>query len=267
MKLNLLFVLLIFVGCAANFDPYEARASNRVPIAAEVEPVYIPYDPMYPKFAVQVQPVNFKVTSITGNTVIDGKVQNVNLDISSASEYGAIITSQLESALSNVGNIVLYDSSVKNIKVGSGEKGPYIISATITEFNETADEASSGFGGSLGAAGLIAGVAGAYADKPGLMWGGAAVAAANPTIENVKARRTGVVALDVKIIEKSTGRIIRSFPVKGTFTAVTQYSGFSVFGIGKQSSQTAQSALGQAMRVALNDASIKIFEVLTGRRP
>ncbi|MCS6894057.1 MAG: hypothetical protein NZO16_05785 [Deltaproteobacteria bacterium] len=254
------------MGCAGNFNPAEARAGTRVPVAAEVEPIYIPYDPNLPKYVLQVQPVNFKVSSITGNTIVDGEVQNISIDVSTASEYSDTISAQLESALSNVGNFVLYDSSRKNVKVGKGEKGPYIVSATITEFNETAEAGESGFGGSLGTAGLIAGIAGAYADKPGLMWGGAAVAAANPTFENFRAKRTGMVAMDVKVVEKNSGRIIRSFPVKGTFTAVTQVNGFSVFGIGTQNAQVAQSALGQAMRVALNDAAQKLFETLTMHR-
>ncbi|MCX7952977.1 MAG: hypothetical protein N2654_05050 [Deltaproteobacteria bacterium] len=259
------FIAILVIGCASQFNPREAQASTSVPVASQVRELVIPYDPNIPRFVVQVQPVNFRVANVSGTTVIDGKVQNINVDVNTVTQFGDVISAQLESALSNVGNLVLYDSTTKNPPVGKGEKGPYLISATITEFNEVADAESGGVGGSLGAAGLIAGIAGAYADKPGLMWGGAAVAAANPTFVDAKARRTGMVAMDVKIVEKKTGRIIRSFPARGTFTAVTHVNGFSVFGIGKQETRVAQSALGQALRVALNEAAEQVFDTLAMR--
>lgn len=261
----LAFSIAALTGCGTAFNPAEARASTNVPVAAEVRPLHIPYDPSVPRFVIQVQPVSFRVASVAGTTVVDGKVQNIELDVKTVSEYGDVISAQLESALSNVENFVLYDASAKNIPVNKGERGPFVVSATITEFSETADAESSGTGGSLGTAGLIAGIAGAVTDKPGLMWGGAAVAAANPTFVDAKAKRTGVVGMDIKILEKKTGRIIRSFPVRGTFTAVTHVNGFSIFGIGKQNQRMAQSALGQALRVALNDAAAETFETLARR--
>lgn len=262
-----------FVGCTPKLDPRSARAESGAPDASDVPEIDIPYEPGIPKYVVAVQPLKFSVGSISGNTVIDGKPASIDIDYKTADSQAHVITAQLTSALSNIGNIVLLDDSgmskAKSGRVSAslkkGEKGPYVVSGTITEFNEVAEADESSAGGSLGWAGAAMGIAGAIADKPGLMWTGAGLAAANPTYEESEASRKGMVAIDLKLTDGKTGRIIRAFSVKGTFKAVSASSGFSLFGIGKTERKFASSAIGQAMRVALNDAAEKTYENLKSR--
>jgi len=265
--------LIGFVGCSPKLDPRSARAESGAPDASEVAEIDIPYEPGIPKYVVAVQPLKFSVGSISGNTVIDGKPASIDIDYKTADSQAHVITAQLTSALSNVGNIVLLDDSgfSKN-KAGrvsaslkKGEKGPYVISGTITEFNEVAEADESDAGGSIGWAGAVMGIAGAVTDNNALTWTGAGIAAANPTYEESEASRKGMVAIDLKLTDGKTGRIIRAFSVKGTFKAISASSGFSLFGIGKSEKKYASSAIGQAMRVALNDAAQKTYDNLKSR--
>ncbi len=263
-KIALLAACSMLVACSPKLDSASARAESGAPDSAYVPEIDIPYDPTAPKYVVAVKPLTFSVGSISGTTIIDGRPSSIDIDYKTADSQAHVITAQLQSALSNVANIVLVEDS-KKARVGKGEKGPYVVSGTITEFNEVAEADSSDVGGSLGWAGAAMGIAGAVADKPGLMWSGAGIAAANPTYNESEASRKGMVAIDLKITDARTGRIVRAFPVKGTFKAVSAASGFSLFGIGKSEKKFASSAIGQAMRIAINDAATKTFESLKTR--
>ena len=105
-------------------------------------------------------------------------------------------------------------------------------------------------------------IAGAVADKPGLMWSGAGLAAANPSYQDSQAERKGMVAFDVQITEKNTGRTISSYEAAGTFKAQSAVSGLSLFGIGNRKAQFASSAIGQALRIAMNDAVQKTVDAV-----
>jgi curli biogenesis system outer membrane secretion channel CsgG len=75
-----------------------------------------------------------------------------------------------------------------------------------------------------------------------------------------------MVALDLRLVDGQTGRIVSAFKSNGTFSSASAESGFSLFGIGSQEHKFAQSVLGQAIRAALNDASLKINQALGSRR-
>ncbi len=188
---------------------------------------------------------------------------------------GQAIAAQLVTALSNVGNIRIIDydyylqrrgNPASLVKRSEHEVGPFVIRGEVTEFNEVAEATGSSTGGSLGAVGAALGVAGAIAGNTPAAATGAAVAVANPTLENTKARRTGSVAMDLKIVSPSNGRLLGAIVANGTFTNESSASGFSLFGIGKASNAFAASALGQANRAAMNSATTQIFERLRSLR-
>lgn len=269
---TLLAVGLLLSATACTPQLGNARASSDVPDASQVDEISIPYDPGLPMYAVAVQPLKFSVGAVSGTTIIDGKPSKVDIDYKAADSQTHVITSQLTSALSNVGNIALLDDGALNHKSGKvsaalkkGEKGPFVISGTITEFNENAAGGDSTVGGSLGGAGAVVGIAGAITGNRALTWTGAGVAAANPTYEESEAERVGMVAIDFKITDGKTGRIVKAFNTRGSFTAQSASSGFSLFGIGKTQRKFQSSAVGQAMRVAINDAATKTFNALKGR--
>jgi curli biogenesis system outer membrane secretion channel CsgG len=252
------------VGCAA-LDRSSVQASSGSPESAQVAEIDIPYDPSLPRFVVAVENLSYSPESQAITADAQRKIYVAYRDRVSES-----IAAQLTSALSNVGNISVVDKmGVKKTKDGmihtrlnKGEKGPYIIRGTITEFNEVADASSRERGGSLGWLGLIMGVTGAVSGKSGLGWTGAGIAAANPTYVNKTAERKGVVAIDLTLVDGRTGRVVRAFKASGTFAAKSAVTGMSLFGIGGKNTDFAQSSLGQATRIALNDAAKRTIDAL-----
>src|SRR5262249_52498112 len=149
---------------------------------------------------------------------------------------GNAIASQLETALSNAGNIVIVDYEYylqnKHTKLNKGERGPFLIRGSVTEFNEIAEATGKSTGGSLGALGAALGGAGAIAGNTPAAATGAGLALANPTYENTVARRTGSVAMDLKIVDPNNGRLVGSIVANGSFTSESSASGYSLFGFG-----------------------------------
>ena len=252
------------VGCS-TLNSASVQATAGAPIAAEVAEVNIPYDSKFQKFVVAIEPLRF-----ASNMDLTGGDDGSKIIITSGSAVSDQISAQLTTALSNVGNIAVLDKmAVKKKKDGmlsaklkKGEVGPYVVKGTITEFNENAEVSADSAGGSLGWTGLVMGIAGAVAGKPALGWTGAGIAAANPSYHEAEASRKGVVGIDLVIVDGRDGRIVKSFSTKGTFIAKSAKSGFSLFGIGKNKSEFASSAIGQAIRAALNDAAKKTFDAL-----
>lgn len=255
--------LALSVSGCYQLTPGGVNATAGAPAPAQVKEISIPYEAGVPKFVVAVEELN-TATSLTVFT--DNQAKAVPI--------ATQLTAQLKTALSNVGNISLLDThglqrkgdGTYGARLDKGELGPYVIRGTITEFNESAEGGSSSRGASLGGAGAVMGIAGAIADKPGLMWTGAGLAAANPSFGTAKAARKGMVAMDIEIVNGKTGRIVKSLKAEGTFASEAVSSGMSLFGIGGHESQFQESAIGQAMRAALNDASEKIYNSLKSTR-
>lgn len=257
------FVVSIFLfSCSARIDNQAVRATAGAPVSTEIEVVSIPYNPQLPTYVVAVEPFVFS------RTFADGEGYTINIR-----SGGEDLAAQLVTVLANNGNVSVIDSGLAksadgmyNTKLRQGEVGPFIVRATVTEFTEVAEAESKSRGGSLGWVGAIAGIAGAVSGKDGLMWGGAGLAAANPTYKNNQAAKKGMVALDLRLVDGSTGRIISAFKSNGTFSSASAESGFSLFGIGTNEQKFAQSVIGQAIRAALNDASLKINQALASKR-
>ena len=72
----------------------------------------------------------------------------------------------------------------------------------------------------------------------------------------------GMVGMDLMLVDGRSARILRSFNSGGTFQTQSATSGMSLFGIGGGDAEFAASALGQATRVAMNDAVRKTADTL-----
>ncbi len=291
-KLTLLSMAIVLGACAnATVDKQSVRATQNAPESTQVDVVRIPYDPAFPYYVVTVEPLTFdadrggdgSAPPVPGQRYGWGpfgwgllpegpKAEAYNPPPQGAyGNVGSAIGNQLVTALSNAGNvrIIDWDFYVANrskpsvlVKRNQGEVGPFVIRGAVTEFNEIAEATGSTTGGSLGALGAALGVAGAIAGNTPAAVTGAAVGLANPTYEKTVARRTGSVAMDLKIVNPSDGRLVGSVMANGSFSSESAANGFSLFGFGKASNAYAASALGQANRAAMNSATTQIVEQL-----
>jgi curli biogenesis system outer membrane secretion channel CsgG len=277
-------------ACAsATVDKQSVRATQTAPESTQVEVVRIPYEPGLPRYVVTIEPLSFDAGGGGGGSAppVPGQrygwgpwgwgllpegphARPYNPPPQGASgQMGAAIGAQLTTALSNVGNVSVIDyeyylqhkNNPKSM-VQKGEVGPFVIRGSVTEFNEIAEATGESKGGSLGAVGAALGIAGAVAGNTPAAVTGAGLALANPTYENTKARRTGSVAMDLKIVNPMNGRLVGSVVANGSFTSEASASGFSMFGFGKASNAYAASALGQANRAAMNSATEQIWDRL-----
>jgi curli biogenesis system outer membrane secretion channel CsgG len=282
-------VLALTCGCTATVDKQSVKATQTAPESTQVEVVRIPYDPAFPRYVVTVEPLAFDASGRAPEAgprtpgrrygwgpwgwglLPTGPQAEAYTpppsDMSSTAGRG--IAAQLETALSNAGNVSIIDWEYYQANGGSpsklvkkGEVGPFVIRGAITEFNEIAEATGSATGGSLGALGVALGVGGAIAGNTPAAVTGAAVGLANPTFEKQVARRTGSVAMDLKVVNPRDGRLVGSVVANGSFTSESAASGFSLFGIGKASNAFAASALGQANRAAMNSATTQIVDRL-----
>ncbi len=280
-------------ACTAEVNKQSVKATQTAPESTQVDVVRIPYDPSLPRYVVTVEPLSFDAGGGSGGSAppVPGRrygwgpwgwgilpegpqarPYNPPPQVASGN-LGNAIAAQLETALSNAGNVSIIDYEFylahKNRPrelVKRGEVGPFVIRGAVTEFNEVAEATGSSAGGSLGAVGVALGVAGAIAGNTPAAVTGAGVALANPTLEKTNARRTGSVAMDLKIVNPNDGRLVGSIVANGSFTSESTSSGFSVFGIGKASNAYAASALGQADRAAMNSATTQIVDRLRSVR-
>ena len=281
-------VCLSVAGCSAQVDQTSVQAQSGQPTAAQVSVVSIPYDPNLPRYVVTVQPFTLAAEG-SGDTGPATPTQQYGWGpfgygilprgpqaqpytpppAAISDRIGPGIAAQLETALGNCGNIAIidYDFYVENARnpkklVKKGEVGPFIIRGMVTEFNEVADAKGSAQGGSFGWVGGALAIGGAIAGNAPATYTGVGLAAANPTYEKTRMRRTGSVGMDLKIVDPTNGRLAGTANVAGSFTSEAATGGFSLFGVGGSETAYAASALGQAQRVAMNDAVQKINQRL-----
>ncbi len=276
MKSALVFFSCLLLSGCYQINESGLLATSQTPTVAAVPELSIPYAPDLPRVVVAVEPfaINSRSTletNVTGyNRCIDGNCAVTTV----ARTLGDDVSAELITALLRVGNISVLDlkglqtdrHGYYSASVGKNEVGPFLIRGTLSEMAEEIKASDEDHGVSLGWVGLVAGIAGAVAGKPGLGWSGAGVAAANPTFESELHRREGMVAFDVQIVDLRSKRIIGSNRIVGTYASESAKSGFSLFGISKNKQEFAQSVLGQAMRAAMNDAVGKIWSTLRERR-
>jgi len=236
-------------------------AESGAPESATIEVVQIPYDSSMPNIAIAVEPLIFRETprEDSGDTQI------------TFVQGGENLAAKLTTALSSVENFQVIDSGLiigadglYRTRLQPGEIGPYIVRGVITEFTENAEEVEKNTKVGLGIIGFIGSIVGALTGSDLLKYGGAVLAIANPEYESNEAERHGMVAIDFRVVDGSTGRIVNAFKSEGTFKAVSASSGLTVFGVGGGEEQFAQSVLGQAVTAALNDAVHRIHDGMQG---
>lgn len=276
-------------GCApATVDKQSVRATEGQPESAQVEVVRIPYDPALPTYVLTVAPLEVAVDGSPtapppppgrrygwgpwgyGLLPVGPQAETYTPPPAGMSDrVGHGVAAQLVSALGNAGNIQIvdYDYFLANqnkpsVLVKKGEKGPFVIKGNITEFNEVAEAQGSARGGGLGVIGAGVAIGGAIAGSREAAIAGSSLALANPTYNNTRMRRTGSVGMDLRILDPRNGRIVGTAVCAGKFTSEAATSGFSVFGIGGADTAYAASALGQAQRAAMNDATRQIAQRL-----
>lgn len=280
----------LFASCA-DVQRSSVQAQTGAPVAAQVPVATVAYDPNLPRFVVAVEPFTSGASGVVSGgagtprapqaaggigSVINGGLEGGRVQggregvVHPGDQIGQGISAQLMTALSNNPNISVVDRTAViqrpdgsySCRLNPGEVGPFILRGTVTEFNETADLSGKDRGGSLGLVGAGLGVAGAVTHHSALTWTGAGLAVANPTYQNSKVKRSGMVGMDMQLYDGRTSRLLRGYNSSGTFTTESATSGLSVFGIGGGNAEFAASALGQATRAAMNDALLKTSDAL-----
>jgi curli biogenesis system outer membrane secretion channel CsgG len=280
-------------ACApATVNKQSVQATAEAPDSTRVDLVRVPYNPSLPYYVVTIEPFTFDAdgapTASTPRTPgtrygwgpwgwgllpTGPSAEAYNPPTQGATQQmGVSISNQLVTALGNAGNIRIIDyeyywqrkdKPASMVRKNGGEVGPFLIRGSVTEFNEIAEASGSSTGGSAGAVGAALGVAGAIAGNREAAIAGTALGLANPTYEKTEARRTGSVAIDVRIIDPMNGRVAGTVNANGSFTSQSAANGFSLFGFGKASNAFAASALGQANRAAMNSATEQIVARLS----
>ncbi len=292
------FVLVLAIAGDASakkkkelIDPADAQATSEAPVAAQVEEIRIPYDPNLPTYVIMIEPFDYSASGQTsgggsgapvGSASASGQAtytmtEDGNIKTSWDSSYGPSIgngiSKQLMSALGNWGNVSLVEPEAVKVngdgtyscKMLEGEIGPFIIKGTVTEFSETAqmDGKKKGFnskGLGLGTA-IIGGITGNRTAAAV----GTGVAVAGPEYSKEEMNRTGMVGMDLRIIDGRIARSVRggAFSCQGSFTSISAGTDFGMLGFSSGKVASASSSLGQATRAAMNDALLRTKESLS----
>jgi len=270
----------------------EAKAKGEAPVAAQVDVVTLPAEPNLPKFAVAIKPFDYSASgqvsgggqaapmgtpAVDGETIStaseDGNQIVTRVSTTSGPNIGKGMAAQLRTALSGWPNISIlpWDAITKgpdgtySCKLQQGEVGPFVIEGTVTEFSETAESSGKGKKFDFRKLGWLVGLGGLAGGNRDVAIGGAAVGVAGPAFKNADLKRTGMVGMDLGILD---GRIARyvgggTFACQGSFTTVAKASNFSVLVVSSGKGEAAASSLGNATRAALNDALQKIHDAMT----
>ena len=259
----------------------DAQATSVAPESTQVETVSFPYDPNLPQFVVVVEPFDYSASGqISGGgqaapvaatgasgesyTVLDNGTIQSSWNASYGPQIGTGISKQLMTALSGWPNVTIIEpDAVKpngdgtySCKLQPGEVGPFIIRGTVTEFMETAEAEGRKRGFNSRGLGVATGIIGGITGNRGVAAAGAGVALVGPNYQNERTNRTGMVGMDLRVLD---GRIARvapggAFQAHGTFTTLSAGANLSVLGVSSGNTEMAASSLGQATRVAMNDA-------------
>lgn len=284
---------LITVDAAAQrksrIDKSEAQATSVAPESAQVEKIHLEYNPNLPTFVVVVEPFDYSASGqisgggqaapaaageAGGETYV--QMDDGSIRMTWSGSYGPAIgngiAKQLGSALGGWANVALVepdavkknDDGTYSCKLQPGEIGPFIIRGTVTEFSETAEAEAKGRGINTRRLGLGAAIIGGITGNRDVAAVGAGVAVVGPEFKNQKMKRTGMVGMDLRVIDGRIARVVPggAFSSQGTFTTIAAGSNFSMLGFSSGGGEMAASSLGQATRAAMNDALLKTRDAL-----
>lgn len=272
-----------------RLDKSDAKATSVAPESTQVEVIRLDYDPDLPQFIVVVESFDYSASGQTsgggqaaplGAAGVSGQTYTVTADggyrvawsSSYAPQIGQGIAKQLTSALNGWPNITLIEpDAIKNngdgtytLKLQPNEVGPFIVRGTITEFSETAEAESSNRGLSSRKLGRSIRSIGWLSGSRGLAKTGSGISAAGPEIQSQEMKRTGMVGMDIRVIDGRSARIAPggAFSSQGSFTSMSVGSNFEMLGFSSGGEASASSSLGQATRAAMNDALLKVRDAL-----
>lgn len=183
----------------------------------------------------------------TGSLTVKGKVPVLNMDGTGSVEgssntrwvrqyfqfdrFVQMIASQFVSALAVVENFSVVDpQGTPPTVVNRGEKGPYIARAqvNIAESRVITDRTRLNL--------LV--------------------------VQDSEEVNEGLVELDVQLVEKNSGRVVTAFPVQGTFISKQKRVSSGLLVTVYDQERSARSLIENATRVALMNASRRMFEEL-----
>jgi hypothetical protein len=240
----------------ARVDRTGAQATTTRPVSTEVPLESIPYDSRQPKYVVVVEPPFPYAAS--GASAGVGASGTTVLDLGGQVSLG--VPAQLVSALNRVGNVILvdwadYQAQGGQIKLQPGEIGPFIIRGAVTECQEKSDESTSGeVKGPSFWTYLIPHV-------------GGIIAAGVGTKSETQTRMEGMIAIDLRVVDSRSKRVIASFPAAGSFVTFGATKSRTSFNTTRTSVEYASSAIGQAERQAMNNAIHGIHNCLARQAP
>jgi hypothetical protein len=148
------------------------------------------------------------------------------------------ITTQLVSSLNSVKNFRILDYDIarrNNFRLPEGAehnaKGPYIVRAVISEYDRiiTADEKNTR---------ILTSSRRQYLAK-------------------------GVIGLDLSIVNPTSGKMLDSFPVKGSYGETSDQRATSTILTSSSGTSSARSSADQALRVAFNNAAEKMYKLFS----
>jgi curli biogenesis system outer membrane secretion channel CsgG len=227
----------------------------------EPPPFQIPYDPNIPAKRVLISSFDVAVTGLPSGISIEKGLRAQLMTTLSKSKNFIIIDRETLSDLQDELNLAQVGAVTKKTAVKAGRLlgAQIIIKGVVTEFSEEAKGKSSGYKFNLG---TIAGVANAFTDTKGLD----IVEAINPEIGGGNETVSGTVGLDIRMIDVETGTVIHSIAARGNITKEKSSRSFGIAGFSTMSEGFENTVIGQAVRLAIQDAVLQIFEGM-GRVP
>ena len=278
-----LAVVLFALGMSACAARRALPPPAGMPDQGLAERVALPYDPAYPRVVVVVEPVALAgrergrddAPSRTGwgpwgwslPTTPNDPVE-CTIPAEPEITLADALTVDLEQALDRIGNVerVSYERYLATpdarTLVPRGYAGPYVVGGAVQEFNEHVDSTALATGTVLGTIGTAMSIAGSVIGEPGLTWGGIGLAAVSPAFDYRVVRRTGSVALDLRIFDAREGLIVTTLAPHGSSTARSGLNGFALFGFGRPAPDYSLSLLGRAHRDAFNTVTTEVWERL-----
>ncbi|MEX0918737.1 MAG: hypothetical protein WDZ85_02100 [Candidatus Paceibacterota bacterium] len=263
-------------------DGREVAAQTGANPQSQVELISIPADPSKPTFYVTVEePFVMAAQDITSGGGITPGAPEQSYFISNwliatqmhhpqaispsaplSEKLGYGMAAQLTSVLTRIGNLAVIDYPTYRDNPGRYPE-IFVIRGTVTEFTETdgLDEQKKGFDTKI--AGRVLSIIGG---GRGLGQAGNLISSANVGQKKIITNRTGVVGLDIQLIQTATGRVMRSTPCQGTFTTQSATEIQHGLGFSESQSEYQASALNQASRAALNQAATEIWQALATTR-
>jgi len=257
-----MMVLFLVGGCVENvsarLDRKEGQAKDKRPVSTEVEVASIPADPSLPTYVVVVEPFMMGASGVTSGEGYRGMPSaGAPVIINPGDQIGSGISAQLISTLSKAGNLKVIDWGIYQRdpdKIINGlqpsERGPFVIKGTVTEFSETADTSAKGESTGPNIPSLF------------IPYIGGLVSYGIGTKAKSEVKHVGMVGLDIQIVDPITGLVMASLTAEGSFTSVSITKSRTQWGGTKSNTESASSAIGQAQRIALNEAVTHIHNEL-----